>query len=136
MNTTKTNGQGAKNSNAPTTDTAKGAEILKPSAEKEKEITLPLINNPVANRLKQIQHLQALSEKRKVLTEMLNKVNIFENDLDGETDEIRLEAGNGGSRDNLKIRRPETIVRVLNLLRSDLEASLNENENLILNATI
>jgi hypothetical protein len=127
MNSTaQKNGQAAKTEVPQMKETSKGQETSK---ELMKVKTVP---DPIAERLKNIHAVHTLSLKRATLIETQDNLRFFETEL-GESDRIML-INHGGSK--VEVKRPEAVVKVLTLLKGEVENAISDNNRDLLNAAL
>jgi hypothetical protein len=121
METKTKNGQGSKMDATQQKDTQKGATVLKSVTDNKPTAVIPI--NPIQDRLKKLNEAQKLIEKRKRLIDGQDKVNKFEEGLNGEDDSIILN-NEKGRRDELEITKPDAVRKVLDLLKKDMQEAL------------
>ena len=106
---------------------------VKPAAEPTMEVVKTPIQVPVnevlQKKLVALNSLNMLNGKREKLLAKRAEVHEFELDMDGESDEITLEAAEGAS---VVIKRPEAIKTVLGFLKEELNAAITKNEQELL----
>ena len=121
MNTKTANGTGAKNDATATKDTSKGVALM--------QAVKPEVPNPLQERLKKISAAQKLSEKRRRLIDAQDRIERFEETMNGEKDCITLETGN---RDELPIVNPEAVKKVIECLKIHVADSLRKTDSELL----